>query len=179
MKLLLELKDDDIGVRPRKIKTEIRSAARAVIFSGNKIALIHVTKNNYHKLPGGGIEKGETVKGALVREIAEETGCKIKITREVGKVIEHRSHEGIVMRNAGLLQTSYCYLADVMEKGKTNFDEGEKEAGYKLEWTSLASAIKIIENSKPNNYEGKFIVRRDLALLKAAKAIAETEWRKA
>ena len=175
MKLLLELKDDDIGVRPRKIKTEIRSAARAVIFSGNKIALLHVTKNNYHKLPGGGIEKSETVKGALIREIAEETGCKIKITGEVGKVIEHRSHEGILNRNAGVLQTSYCYLADVLEKGKPNFDEGEKEAGYKLEWASLDLAIKMIENSKPNNYEGKFIVKRDLALLRAAKAIAEAK----
>ena len=168
MKLLLEIKDEDIGTNSRKIKMEKRSASRAVLFLGNKIALLHVTKDNYHKLPGGGIENGESIKDALFREIMEETGCKIKITGEVGKVIEHRTHEGILNIKAGVMQTSYCYLAEVLKKGKPNFDEGEIRAGYKLEWMGLKSAFDIIKNANPKNYEGKFIIRRDLALLKAA-----------
>lgn len=91
MKLILELKDEDIGMKSKRVKMKKRLAARAVLFKGNKIALLHVTKYKYHKLPGGGVEKDETIEAALYREMMEETGCQIEIIKEVGKVIEHRN----------------------------------------------------------------------------------------
>ena len=173
MKLLLELKDEDIGLRSKKVKMKKCSAARAILFKNNKIALLHVTKYDYHKLPGGGVEKGETVEEGLKREILEEAGCDIEIIGEVGKVIEHRNRTdyGILQKDSGTFQTSYCYIARVIKQGKTNFDDGELAAGYKLEWVTLNKAIGTIEKEKPKNYEGKFIVKRDLALLKAAAEI--------
>ncbi len=173
MKLLLILKDEDIGIKSRKIKMEKRLAARAVLSLGGKIALLNVTKDGYHKLPGGGVEEGENIKQALLREILEETGCTIEIMKEVGKIIEHRTHEGILREKSGVNQTSYCYTAKVIKKGHPKFDEGEMEAGYQLEWVDLNSAISMLQNEKPSIYEGKFIVRRDLALLEATKDLLQ------
>ncbi len=163
MKLLLELRDENIGLKPKKLNNLTkRDAARAILLKGKKIALLHVTKQNYHKLPGGGLENKESVKKALFRELLEETGCKAKIISEVGKIIEHRTH-------LDLIQTSYCYVAQVIEEGIPQFDSGEMTAGYKLRWASIDSAIKILEKEKPENYEGKFIVARDLKFIKATK----------
>jgi len=175
MKLILELKDEDVGMHSDKVKMKKRTAARAILLKNNKIALLHVTKDGYHKLPGGGMEKGETIKETLKREIMEETGCKIRVTGEVGKVIERRSRtdHGILQKDSGTLQTSYCFIANMIEQGQPNYDEGELSAGYMLEWTTLDRAIALIRSEKPRIYGGKFIVKRDLALLKAAKQILE------
>ena len=173
MKLLLELKDEDIGMRSKKVKMRKRSAARAILFKNNKIALLHVTKDGYHKLPGGGVEKGETIEDALFREILEETGCRVKITGEVGKIIEKRTNLGILNKRFGVLQTSYCYIAKVISQGEPDLDDGEKEAGYKLEWTDLDSAIDLIKNEKPAIYEGKFIIKRDVEFIKTAAEIVK------
>ena len=79
MKLLLELREEDIELISKHPCSKRRDAARAVLLKGNKIALIYVSRHGYHKLPGGGIEKGESIEDALFREIKEETGCKKKI----------------------------------------------------------------------------------------------------
>lgn len=41
----------------------------------------------YYSLPGGFINKGETAEEACVREVAEETGFKVKIKRKVGCIV--------------------------------------------------------------------------------------------
>ena len=84
MKLLMKLKDEGVGVKPRSGTLNKRFAVRAVLFKGDKIALLNVRRYRYHKLPGGGIKKKEGMKRALFREILEETGCKIKILSKVG-----------------------------------------------------------------------------------------------
>lgn len=103
MKLLKYIKD-----KPRPRKFGRRSAARAIVFDEKGlIPILFVSKFNYHKLPGGGIEKDETIKEACEREMLEETGCYVKITEELGKVTEYRSE-------FNLYQTSYCYLGEVL-----------------------------------------------------------------
>ncbi|MFA4819511.1 MAG: NUDIX domain-containing protein [Candidatus Aenigmatarchaeota archaeon] len=164
MKLLLELRDEDIGAVSKKSIMKERSASRAILMNNGKIALMNVTKHNYHKLPGGGIEKGESIEDALFREMKEETGCKIKIIGEVGKIIEHRTRFNI-------LQTSYCFLAEVLEKGEPEFDKGELAAGYKVEWTTMNQALKLLKKEKQETYDGKFIVIRDSKFIEEARKI--------
>lgn len=145
---------------------KVRRAARAIVFDGPKVALLHATKYGYYKLPGGGIEEGEDIKVALAREALEEIGCQIEITGEVGEVVEYRA----IWK---LKQISYCFVADkVGQAVAPDFTEDEQEAGFEIVWApNLGDAIKLVKESKLDDYEAPFIIKRDASLLEAAKKL--------
>ena len=56
----------------------------AIIIRRNKIVLVQRGRNplkGYWSLPGGLIEPGETIEAALIREVREETGLKVRAER--------------------------------------------------------------------------------------------------
>jgi len=166
MKLLKEIKDKDLPVDESALR--IRRASRAILFDENDlIPLLFVSKYNYHKLPGGGIEEGEDKAKALIRECIEEVGSDIKVDGEVGKIIEFRSEWDFK-------QTSYCYYGKILSKNEPDFTEKEKAQGFKIIWLSLKDAILKVENDKPENYEGFFIQQRALVFLKRTEQIIQT-----
>lgn len=156
MKLLKHIEDKPL---PNDGRYGKRFASRAVLFDDDDlIPLLFVSKFNYHKLPGGGIEAGEDKVEALDREIKEETGCVASIDGEVGELTEYRSE-------FNLFQVSYCFIGKVVKKGAPKFEQSELDEGFKLVWVSMDEAIKLLKNDKPENYEGKFIRERDLRFL--------------
>lgn len=170
MELLGEFYERDFAIEPNgepEVSYEVRKAARAVVFRGSEIALLYMSHNGHHKLPGGGVNKDESLEAALRREIKEETGYEIFIRPEsVGIVIEYRDSKR-------LLQISYCYLADAIgEQSSTVFTEEEIERGAELEWMRLDDAIAALEKDTPTDYAGQFICKRDLLFLKEAKRIS-------
>ncbi|MFQ6332128.1 NUDIX hydrolase [Nocardia sp. CWNU-33] len=52
--------------------------------SDGRILMIHRTDNDKYSIPGGGMEVGETVADAVVREVAEETGIQVRPLGIVG-----------------------------------------------------------------------------------------------
>ncbi len=166
MNIIKEIKDADFGLKEKK-NTEytIRKAARAVVFNKEgKVAILHATKNNYHKIAGGGIEDGENIKTALEREIYEETGAKAKIGKEIGLIIEYRNLQKRI-------QISYCYFAKATSIGEAHFTKSEKDEGFILEWITIDEAIKKFKKDNLSHYGAKFMSTRDLAFLKEAKKL--------
>ncbi|MBA3531311.1 MAG: NUDIX domain-containing protein [Ardenticatenales bacterium] len=63
----------------------LRLAVSAVVWNEQGQFLLHQRGDNgYWGLPGGGVEQGETIAAAVQREVWEETGYTIAITRLVG-----------------------------------------------------------------------------------------------
>ena len=172
MKNFLTIRDEDLGldIVSRGERRE-RQAARAIVFDlDQNVALLHVTKNKYHKLPGGGLEEGEDIETALRREVMEEIGCQIKNIRDLGEIEEFRN-------KFDLHQVSYCFLADLDgEKGLPHFEQDEIDDGFRPVWLDLDMAIKLLgDEAGVEEYEGKFIQKRDLVfLLEAKKKIEES-----
>ncbi len=174
MKILLEISDKEVndGLPERFDKPYIlRKAARAIVFNEkNEIAFQFVSKHNYYKLPGGGVDPEETIMEALKREIREEAGCEdISVINEIGAIIEYRNKFDI-------LQISYCYLAKTL--GKINSPKYEKEEineGLEPLWMPISKAMRLLRDSNPEDYQGKFIVKRDLVFLENFEKILREE----
>ncbi|ATZ60921.2 MAG: NUDIX hydrolase [Methanosarcinales archaeon Met12] len=95
----------------------------AIILMDNNIVLIK-RKNppfeGYYALPGGFVERGETVEQALIREIKEETGLDIRIVKLVGVYSDpDRDPRGHVI--------SLCYLVRASGTIAPDSDAGDVE----------------------------------------------------
>jgi len=80
-----------------------RPRACAAILNDDKILMVcHQTPSRtYWTFPGGGVEEGETLEQAVIREVKEETGLDVKVVR---LLFEEDYGAGI----------SYCYLAELI-----------------------------------------------------------------
>ncbi len=65
---------------------KLRVGCSAAIFDQNreKVLLTQRTDNGRWCLPGGGMESGESAAQACEREVWEETGLKVRVTRLIG-----------------------------------------------------------------------------------------------
>lgn len=158
----LELQDEDVGGERVPVTAwKERVAARTAIFRDGKVALMHVTKSDYYKLPGGGVEPSETLEEAAVREAREETGCEIRLGPLVGRVVEWRSHWAVK-------QTSACFLAEFVADGDQSLEADEAADGFEPVWLPPEEALRRIKASRNPKYQGGFMQARDSFLLKAS-----------
>ncbi len=142
-----------------------REAARAIVFDADgKIALLNVAKKGYHKLPGGGVEAGEGVVDALMRECREEIGCQIAIIDALGEIVEYR-------KMFKIKQTSFCYLAKVVgPKGEPMFMPDELADGFEVQWVPFAVAKQLLMLDRPDDQGAVlYMIPREKIMLEAAK----------
>lgn len=146
----------------------VRTAARAIVINKDgKIAIFNKSKKNEYKIPGGGVEEGEDIKKALVRECLEETGCNIEIVKDLCTIDEHRE-------NNNFKQRSYIYVANVVgEPGELHLTKKESDEGGRLVWVTPEEALELVKNCykdlKGSAYEDlyttRFVVLRDRRIL--------------
>ncbi len=81
-----------------------RIACSAIIERGGMYLLARRRDIGWWNLPGGGLEAGETVEEGLAREVHEEIGVAIRVTRLVGVYSKPQKQEVVL--------TFLCKLAD-------------------------------------------------------------------
>ena len=163
------ISDKDFNMSVKELVNPIiRYGARGILLDdNNQVAIINKKVKNEYKLPGGGIEDGETKEEAFLREIYEETGCLAEIIDFLGITIEEKNKNNFK-------QVSYVFVAKVLKNtSKLHLTEKEKNEKTEVLWTNLNDGLNLIKNSEKelmgsiydDLYKSLFMVRRDTQIL--------------
>jgi len=104
----------------RKIRVQ------AVVLNGHYVLMVRELGGAW-VLPGGWVEEGETPEDALLRLLAETTGCAVKVTK-------HLTREKLNQGETRLLLT---FLAEGLSK---QYNPREYKGPLQVDWRSLRSS---------------------------------------
>jgi 8-oxo-dGTP diphosphatase len=116
-----------------------RPGVYAVLLQGDHILATHqAAPVPEFQLPGGGIDRGEQPIAALHREVYEETGWKIAVTRRIG---DFRRFTYMPEYNLWAEKLCSIYLArPVLRLGPPS------EAGHSAVWLPVDEALHLLGN---------------------------------
>ena len=161
MQLLYTLTDNEF---PYDGINHVRDICRGIIYNDKlEIALIKIKGDDifghrdYYETPGGGKEKGETYRKALIREIKEELGYLIDSIKEIGLVVDYYN---LLKRE----NHTYYFLAHAKEKCESHQTIFEKKMFEGIVWIPYQKVVEEF-NSVPNTPISKIVKNRELPIL--------------
>ena len=124
---------------PKSYRPSVRGI---IIEKDNLISLIYSQKYHFYKLPGGGIEEGESHLETLIREVDEETGLTVipDSVQEFGEAL--RIQKSSTLKNTIFVQQNFYYICQTTDQVHSqHLDQDEQEADFILKTVSLDEAI--------------------------------------
>ena len=110
--------NSELDIQERKIRGQggddviTHFSTGIVVLNNNKVLMVRREPNDFlggnWELPGGGIDEGETFKEGLTRELAEETGLKVKDIIGIFKGFDYTNEKHRV-RQVNFLVTTDTY----------------------------------------------------------------------
>lgn len=147
-----------------------RFGVRALIQKDGLFAMQRGKRGEY-KIPGGGMDKGETIVQTMAREVLEETGLLIKpeTMQELGEILEVR--RDIFDEHIKFINHSLHYSCEVEDEIlETAMTESEKEKGFHLAWADIDTIIETNERVMTEKWQ-----LRDVEFLKWYKQFCKEE----
>ena len=111
-----------------------RDGCRGIVIRDGMILLSRETKTDWWLLPGGGLEIGETLPECCEREIAEETGYRVKAEKQILTLYEYYG---------GTRYGSHYFLCSLTGEGEQRLTEAEAERGLIPAWLPVDEAAAI------------------------------------
>lgn len=141
-----------------------RIAARGIIRRDDKYLAIYSKYGDY-KFPGGGREAGEELEDTLLREVQEETGCRV-IPESIGDyLLVHERRKG--NPEDWLEMDSWYFFCDIEETVyERSLDDYEKEYGYQVVWMTLEEMIR--KNEAGDREKTPWILREAMVMRELA-----------
>jgi ADP-ribose pyrophosphatase YjhB (NUDIX family) len=90
---------------------QIRPGVAAVIFTDDRVLLQRRDDTGRWGLPGGGVEPGESVRQAVIREVREETGLEVEPVRLIGVYSDPVHHQIVAYPDGNVIH----YVSSVFE----------------------------------------------------------------
>ena len=130
-----------------------RTACRGIVLRDNRLLLSYETVTGQWMLPGGGLEAGEDERECCIREVAEETGFRVRVSDCVLEIDEY--YENFKWVNL-------YFFGEVTGETGIRLTEREKEVGMKPRWLPPDEIIDIF--SKHASYAETDEMRRGMYL---------------
>jgi ADP-ribose pyrophosphatase YjhB (NUDIX family) len=121
-----------------------RTAVRAVIRRGDELLMVHSPVAGDHKFPGGGVEAGESLVDALVREVREECGRSLTTVNGVRLVVDELRpgyEPGWVLRMTSVYVD--CAVGEV--EHAQQLDDYEADLAFRAGGVAPQEALRINE----------------------------------
>ena len=165
----IDLKDYD-----ENWELSLRPTVRAIIWAGDKLAMVYNMKYDYYAFPGGGMEEGEDYISALIREVREEVGLNVipESIEEFGSAL--RINSSAKFKNTIFEQENFyykCKATDVIVEQK--LDDYEVEEGFTLAFVSPEEALRKNRFDDHKEDNGGVWIERECRILELI--IAEKE----
>ena len=113
---------------------QTRTACRGIVIRNGKLLLSYETATGQWMLPGGGLESGEEERDCCIREVAEETGYRIRPSECVLEIDEYYEDFKWVNR---------YFFGEVTGQTAVRLTEREKEVGMEPRWLPLEEILRI------------------------------------
>lgn len=141
-------------------KLQFRPAIYGIIIQKDRILLSRQWDG--YDFPGGGIDLGETLEEALIREVWEETGLKVAMK---DFVMCEESFFKMPFNRGYVHSHHFYYLCKVVggELSTENFDKDEKDYASMAEWVDLKKIPRLKFYSSIDN---KRVLKKSTSLIK-------------
>ena len=143
----------------------LRPATRAIVLKGNDILLLHTERYQDYSLPGGGVDHGESLQQALIRELTEETGAQdVKNVVPYGLIREFR--ENYKQPSQLIEMLSYCFTCEIAEQfSAQNLEDYELANGMSVHWVNIEKAIAYNKQTMAQSEKKGISIIRETFLL--------------